>query len=102
VHKRIRAGAQGDGLGVLWDRKRDYPTPPPLGKDRTQYWALVASCRALKITLWYERADAEAAKAKLDRTGCGGACHGQHGIVLMTVEEVKLRKPEWWHGPGGP
>jgi len=96
----IRAANRKDGLGVLWDRKRDYPKPPPLGKDLTQFWAVVASCRALQITLWYEQPDAEARKAELDQKGCGGGCRGCHETVLMTVDEVTQRQPEWWAGPG--
>jgi hypothetical protein len=99
VHRSIHAVSRDDGLGVLWDRKRDYPKPPPLGKDLTQYWALVASCRALQITLWYDRSDAEAEKDRLDRSGCGGACRGEHEIALMTVDEVEERRAEWWDGP---
>ncbi len=99
VHQHVRATNRGDGLGVLWDRTHDYPKPPPLGKDLTQYWAVVAYCRVPFISLWYELEDAEAAKTSIDSSGCSGGCCGKHEIVLMTIDEVKQRQPEWWTGP---
>ncbi len=99
VHQHVRATHRGDRLGVLWDRERNYPKPPPLGKDLTQYWAVVANCRVPFISLWYELEDAEAAKTRITSTGCSGGCCGEHEIVLMTIDEVKQRQPEWWTGP---
>ena len=99
VHRHVRATKRSGRLGVLWDRKRDYPKPPPLGKDLTQYWAVVASCRVPMITLWYAREDAREVMAELDQYACSGGCRRNHEIVLMTIDEVKQRKPEWWRGP---
>lgn len=99
VHNEQRA-ADSFQLGILWDRERDWPDPPPLGDDLTQYHAVIAQCRTLTITLWFEREDAERAKELIDRFGCGGDCRGAHRIILMTKDEAERRRPEWWDGPG--
>ena len=99
VYQEVRATDREDGLGILWDRKHDYPEPPPLGKDLTQHWAVVAWCNTVTITLWYDREDAETVKAELDRGGCGGCCHRAHEIVPMTIDEVKKQQPAWSDGP---
>ena len=81
------------GLGILWDRETDYPEPPPLGDDLTQYWAVVPNCRAVKISLWASREAAAEVLRQLDQYHCGGGCYGQPEIVRMTRDEAKRRRP---------
>ncbi len=97
VRESVRAN--GAGQGILWDRKHDSAQAPPLGKDLTRYWALVSYCSSPTITLWYTRQDAEAEKALIDETGCGGRCRRAHQITRITKDEVKRRRPLWWNGP---
>ena len=94
VHRRDRAFGRRS-LGILWDRTTDYPQAPPLGKNLTEYWAVVANCRAVTISLWESREAAEEAKRRIDQFGCGGGCHRAHELVRMTLDEAKRRRPLW-------
>ena len=98
VHSGTQALGEDD-LGILWDRATDYPTPPPLSDDLTEYWAVITWCRAPEISLWYERDDAEQVKKSLDRQRCCGGCHGIHEIVRMTRDEAERRRPIHWSSP---
>jgi len=44
-------------------------------------FALLAWCRALTVTLWATKAEAEREKAFIDRTACGGLCTLNHEII---------------------
>jgi hypothetical protein len=64
-------------------------------------WALLAHCHVLTISLYGTQADAERARAGIDRTGCGHACARRHQIIrtdglnlergaLMTADDRQL------------
>ena len=99
VNQNLQGADQGNSVGVLWDRNRDHPKPPPLGVDRTQYWAVVAFCRPPTITLWYNKEDAHKGKTWIDQTAICVGCRRHHEIVLMTISEAKIRHPSFWSGP---
>lgn len=46
-------------------------------------YALVAHCRVITVTLWATHEEAEKAKAIIDWSACGGACHRAHEIVTL-------------------
>ena len=49
-------------------------------------FALLAPCRALTVTLWTSRAEAEESKTVIDETACGGLCTPQlHEIVDLNA-----------------
>ena len=50
-------------------------------------FASLSHCRVLVVILYRTREEAEAAKAEIDRMGCGGACWGARGheIVELTL-----------------
>jgi hypothetical protein len=48
-------------------------------------YALLAWCSVLTVTLHPAAADALAAKAQIDDTGCAGRCYGRHEIVMIDL-----------------
>lgn len=52
-------------------------------------FASVAFCRVTTVVLCETVAEAEMAKRRIDRMGCGGFCGGMHDIVPLVA---RLRK----------
>ena len=46
-------------------------------------YAVLAHCRVLTVTLHPTAHQAEASKAVIDRTACGGLCHNDHEVVRL-------------------
>lgn len=44
-------------------------------------WASLAACGVLTVILYPTREQAEAARAFIDQTGCGGGCYRDHAVV---------------------
>jgi hypothetical protein len=68
-------------LDLLWAQG-----DPPAGGP---CFAVVSFCGRyagphVTVTLWADRAAAQAAKALIDRLACGGRCSGQHYLYAMT------------------
>ena len=55
-------------------------------------YALLAACRELTACLYETREEAEAAKARIDETGCGGNCWHGSGHKIIDLEKSSRRK----------
>jgi hypothetical protein len=62
-------------------------------------YATVAWCGPLTVQLWETREDAERALARIDRSGCGGCCWGDHELVDLAEPEAIDPAAEWLRGP---
>jgi len=56
-------------------------------------WASVAHCPPLTVALHTTAAEALSAKRRIDRTGCGGLCTGDHQFA--DVQTGKLSPIKW-------
>ena len=102
VHNSVTSATRPDQLGICWDADVQADEPPPFGADTRLGFALIAWCRTPTMSWWEDRADAERSKELIDKTGCGGGCHGSHQIVSMRADEAawSTERDRRWIGVG--
>jgi hypothetical protein len=59
-------------------------------------YAVLAHCRVLTVQLYVTAEEAEAAKAFIDRLGCGGFCAKQHELIKLELTPPDSRNCQTW------
>lgn len=87
MHNVVRLAARRSRPARRWDYKSAARARWPEAEwiHGNGPYACVAYCRVTTVILFTDRAEALAAKERIDRSACGGGCHHERGHIVTKV-----------------